>query len=178
MKKLTMTKHNHLTKSASKPIKTKPTKAPVPAKPKQIKPKPTQPIKVPAKNIAPKTSAKASKATTGPQQAPQLQLSDFKLQTSVDNIGIQITTTYLGNAIHRFTLPVADYAGWQRMTMQQKHMYVRARTFVNAFENDLRIIQTWYSLLFRYWIICLQELRRQNKHRNLTGRYFSITGSP
>src|SRR5665647_2097676 len=138
-----MTAKNTLTKSASKPIpKPKTAKAPVPAKPKQIKPKPTQPIKVPAKNTAPKASAKASKATTRPQQTPQLQLSDFKLQTSVDNIGIHITTTYLGNAIHRFTLPVADYAGWQRMTTQQKHMYVRARTFVNAFGNDLRIIQT------------------------------------
>ena len=28
------------------------------------------------------------------------------------------------------------------MTAQHKHMYVRARTFVNAFGNDLRIIQT------------------------------------
>ena len=140
MKKLTMTKHNHLTKSASKPIKTKPTKAPVPAKPKQIKPKPTQPIKVPAKNTAPKASAKASKATTRPQQAPQLQLSDFKLQTSVDNIGIQITTTYLGNAIHRFTLSVAEYAEWQRANPQRKYVYVQARTVASAFFGDLMII--------------------------------------
>jgi|GEM_PF-5777633 len=139
------TKKTTLTKSVLKP-----TKAPVPAKAKPIKPKPATPIKVNTKPKikaqSPKTTAKVHKAIAKPQQAPQqtpqLQLSDFKLQTSVDNIGIHITTTYLGNAIHRFTLPVADYAGWQRMTMQQKHMYVRARTFVNAFGNDLRIIQT------------------------------------
>ena len=28
------------------------------------------------------------------------------------------------------------------MTAQHKHMYVQARTFVNAFGNDLMIIQT------------------------------------
>lgn len=77
-----------------------------------------------------------------PQQAPQLQLSDFRLQTSVDNIGIHITTTYLNNPIHRFTLPVCEYGKWQSMTAQHKHMYVQARTFVNAFGNDLMIIQT------------------------------------
>jgi len=146
-----MTTKNTLTKSVSKPLKPKPTKAPVPAKAEPIKPKPATPIKVntkpKVKAQSPKTTAKVHEAIakpqqTQPQQAPQLQLSDFKLQTSVDNIGIHITTTYLGNAIHRFTLPVEEYAGWQSMTMQQKHMYVRARTFVNAFGNDLRIIQT------------------------------------
>ena len=150
MKKLTMTKHNHLTKSASKPIP-KPTKAPVPAKAEPIKPKPVTPIKVntkpKVKAQSPKTTAKVHKAIakpqqTQPKQTPQLQISDFKLQTSVDNIGIHITTMYLGNAIHRFTLPVAEYGKWQSMTAQHKHMYVQARTFVNAFGNDLMIIQT------------------------------------
>ena len=110
---------------------------------KQVAPK-TKP-KAKAQKVTAKVQAKAHRTTTkapqeAPQQAPQLQLSDFRLQTTVDNIGIHITTTYLGNAIHRFTLPVAEYAGWQRANPQRKYVYVQARTVDSAFFGDLMII--------------------------------------
>lgn len=112
---------------------------------KQVAPK-TKP-KTKAQKVTAKVQAKAHRTTTkAPQEAPQpqqeLQLSDFRLQTTVDNIGIHVTTTYLGNAIHRFTLPVAEFGKWQSMAVQRKQAYVQVRTFVNAFGNDLRIIQT------------------------------------
>jgi hypothetical protein len=112
---------------------------------KQVAPK-TKPVtpKDKAPKVTAKVQAKAHRTTIKapqetPQQASQLQLSDFRLQTTADNIGIHITTTYLGNAIHRFTLPVAEYAGWQRANPQRKYVYVQARTVVSAFFGDLRI---------------------------------------
>jgi hypothetical protein len=107
----------------------------------------TIPVKKATKQEASKTKpkAKAQKVTAKaqqaqPQQAPQLQLSDFKIQSTADNIGIHIITAYLNSPIHRFTLPVADYAGWQRANPQRKYVYVQARTVDSAFFGDLIII--------------------------------------
>ena len=134
-----------LTPVASHIKKSKSITIPVKKATKQVGPK-TKPVTTKAKEHKTtarvqakehKTTAKAQEAQQQPQQ--ELQLSHFRLQTTVDNIGIHITTTYLGNAIHRFTLPVAEYAGWQRANPQRKYVYVQARTVVSAFFGDLRI---------------------------------------
>src|SRR5665647_538823 len=98
-----MTKDNYfrnIKKSITIPVKKTTKQAASKTKPKAKEHKTT--AKVQAK--AHRTTIKAPQET--PQQAPQLQLSDFRLQTTADNIGIHITTTYLNNPIHRFTLPV------------------------------------------------------------------------
>jgi hypothetical protein len=74
-------------------------------------------------------------------QQPQYQLSDFMIQTTVDNVGIHIATTYLGTPIHQFILPVAQFANWQRADPRNKYNFVQSRTFANAFFGDLRITQ-------------------------------------
>ena len=135
-----MTKDNYfrnIKKSITIPVK-KATKQ-VESKKKPVTPKAKEhktTAKVQAK--AHRTTTKAPQET--PQQAPQLQLSDFKIQSTADNIGIHIITRYLNNPIHRFTLPVSEYAGWQRANPQQKYVYVQARTVVSAFFGDLMII--------------------------------------
>jgi hypothetical protein len=74
-------------------------------------------------------------------QQPQYQLSDFRLQTTADNLGIHIITTYLGTPIHQFILPVAEYGNWQIANPQIKYNYVQSKTFANAFFGDLRLVQ-------------------------------------
>jgi hypothetical protein len=115
-------------------------------------------LTIPGKKTTPATSSATSKTTdktvkvkaVKPKkvktqfqqtQQPQNQLSDFRLQTSVDNVGIHITTTYLGTPIHQFTLPVAQYSNWQITNPQIKYNYVQSKTFANAFFGDLRLVQ-------------------------------------
>ena len=149
---------------------------------KQAAPK-TKPIttKAKAQKVTAKVQAKENKTTTKapqaqPQQAPQLLLSDFRLQTTADNIGIHIITAYLNSPIHRFTLPVSEYAGWQRANPQQKYTYVQARTVVSAFFGDLRITNSVVTTIIQILDNIFARAQAQ-KHRQQQAQRYNATNT-
>jgi hypothetical protein len=108
--------------------------------------KPVKPIKMKAKphkvkKVQVEQQAQANvQVQQQPQQAPLYQNSDFKFATTIDQTGVQIYTNYLGNLIHKFTLPITDYQIWQAISPQQKFDYVRVRVNTNSFRNDMQLV--------------------------------------
>lgn len=104
-----------------------------------------KPVKAPKPKVKPEKAPKSKKVKVQVQQQPQLpqyQLSDFRMQTTANNISIRITTLYLNTPIHHFILPVTQYVFWQNSPPQIKYNYVRFHTVASAFFNDLRLVDT------------------------------------
>lgn len=104
-----------------------------------------KPVNAPKPKAKPEKAPKPKKVKAKAQQQtthqPHYQLSDFRMQTTADNIGIRITTLYLNIPIHQFILPAAQYAKWQRANPQIKYSFVQSRTLASSFFGDLRLAQ-------------------------------------
>lgn len=103
-------------------------------------PKTIKPVKVKVKKVKPQQAQTQVQMQQQTQQMPKYNLSDFKLATSGDAVGIHVHVLYQNQPIYKFTLPRTDYVAWHRFSPQLKYDYVRIRVTPAFCGNDQNLI--------------------------------------